>query len=202
MTGQTLSLQQAEAGLAELRALAKEEYGVELEELALRQDEESRMRLVRLAGIQVKRPFAEPEPRPDHSGNLGAARAWYWDFDKLNDPATEEAPEYRLLEKVRADEGMDKDDLVAIAHEAGLMYVVGRWLYEKMTEEQARTFIEIYHARRSKETDLAINIANLLPVVSFFAGLTGVPALGVSLAMLLVQYGFEKLTDPEPGPDA
>lgn len=33
------------------------------------------------------------------------------------------------------------------------------------------------------------------------AGVTGVPALGVSLALLLVQYGFEKLTTSDAAPD-
>lgn len=201
MTDQTLTLEEAEAALADIRLLAKDEYGVELEQLFFSQDEESRMRLVRLSGILVKRPFAVPEEREHHSGNLGASKAWYWDVDKLNDPAREQTPEYQLMEKVRTDQGMEKDGLLNIAQEAGLMYVVGRWLYGKVTEDEARSFVDLYYETKSKETELAISAANLLPVAGMLAGVTGIPALGVSLAMLLVQYGFEKLTAPDAGPD-
>lgn len=201
MTDHTLTLQEAEAALADLRALAMDEYGVELEQLFFSPDEESRMRLVRLSGIVVKRPFAVPEEREDYSGNLGASKAWYWDVDKLNDPAKEETPEYQLLEKVRTDSGMDKDSLLGIAQEAGLMYVLGSWLYGKITKEEARSFVDLYYEKKSRSTELAISAANLLPVAGLLAGVTGVPALGVSLAMLLVQYGFEKLTAPDTGPD-
>ena len=133
---------------------------------------------------------------------MGASRAWIWDEARLNDPARHEAPEYRLLAQVRSDEGMEEGQLLDIAHEAGLMYVVGRWLHGKLTREDAESFLEVYHAERSKELDLAINAANLLPMAGYLAGLTGLPGVGVSLAMILVQYGFEKLTAPEPGPDA
>ena len=201
MTDQTLTLQEAQAALADLRALSKDEYGVELEHLFFSQDEESRMRLVRLSGIVVKRPFAVPEEQAHYSGNLGASNAWYWDVNKLNDPAKEQTPEYQLLEKVRADAGMEKDGLLGIAQEAGLMYVVGRWLYGKVTEDEARSVVDLYYEKKSKETELAISAANLLPVAGLLAGVTGIPALGVSLAMLLVQYGFEKLTAPDAGPD-
>ena len=202
MTDQPITLAEAEAGLAELRALAQDEYGMELEQLFFSGTEEDRMRLVRLAGILVKRPFAEPEEREHYSGNLGASKAWIWDERKLDDPANEQTPEYQFLERVRIDQDMDKGNMLGIAQEAGLMYVVGRWLYGKVTEDEARSFVEVYHEKRSKETDLVINMANLLPVAGFLAGVTGVPALGVSLAMLLVQYGFEKLTEPDAGPDA
>ena len=198
---QTLTLQEAEVAIAELRALAKDEYGVELEQLFFSGNEEDAMRLVRLSGILVKRPFAVPEECEDYSGNLGASKAWYWNVDKLNDPAREQLPEYQLLEQVRLDQGMEKNNMLGIAQEAGLMYVVGRWLYGKVTEDEARSFVDLYYEEKSKETELAISAANLLPVAGMLAGVTGIPALGVSLAMLLVQYGFEKMTAPEARPD-
>lgn len=61
MSDHPLSRQEAEAALLELRDLAQTEYGVELERLFFSGSEEDRMRLVRLAGIVVKRPFAEPQ---------------------------------------------------------------------------------------------------------------------------------------------
>lgn len=205
MSDHPLSRQQAEAALQELRDLAQTEYGVELERLFFSGSEEDRMRLVRLAGIVVKRPFAEPQELGGYVGNFGASRAWLWDErtldQQLQQPAAQALPEAQLLEAIQRDNGWDQRDVLNIAQEAGLMYVIGRWLHGKLTEDEARSFVEVYHQKRSKETDLAINIANLLPVVGFFAGVTGVPALGVSLAMLLVQYGFEKLTEPDTGPD-
>jgi|OM-RGC.v1.038760530 hypothetical protein len=44
-----------------------------------------------------------------------------------------------------------------------------------VTDENASTFVEVYHAEKSKELSLALPVA---------------------------KYGFEKLTEPEPGPDA
>ena len=199
---QPLTLQRAEAGLRELEALALAEYGVGLDQILASRDEVDRLRLVRLVGVQIKRPFAEPEARDGFSGNLGASQAWFWDPAKLNDPANQATAEFELLERVRTESGMEKGDLIGVSQEAGLMYIVGQWLYGKLTEDEAKSFIEVYHQKRSKETGLAISLANMLPVVGFFAGLTGVPAVGVSLAMLLVQYGFEKLTQPAAGPDA
>ena len=148
-------------------------------------------------------PFAGPEDCPGYSGNLGAARAWIWDVDKLNDPARQETSEFQLLERVRTESGMDKGDLLAVAQEAGLMYVFGQWLHGKLTDENAKTFVEVYHAEKSKELSLALNVADtILPVAGVLAGVTGLPALGVSLAIIVAKYGFEKLTEPEPGPDA
>ena len=72
-----------------------------------------------------------------------------------------------------------------------------------MTDENASTFVEVYHAEKSNELSLALPVADtILPVAGVLASVTGLPALGVRLAIIVAKYGFEKLTEPEPGPDA
>ena len=198
MTEHTLSPQQVEAALKDIDQLAQKEYGLPLAQLLKSDDAGPRMQ--RLAGVILKKPFAEPK-KPGPYNPTGASRSWHWDAERLDNPALAGTPEHELLKQLRdAQGGHGWGYLLDVTHEAGLMYVVGKWLKARM-DADPKSFRQCYYEPTSPEVDLVLNVANLLPYASALAGLVGAPVLAVNLALILAKFGYEKLTDPPPQPE-
>ena len=48
----------------------------------------------------------------------------------------------------------------------------------------------------------SLNLVDLVPVASVLAGAVGVPVLAVNLALIVIKFGYEKLTEPPQIPDS
>lgn len=109
--------------------------------------------------------------------------------------------EYRLLDEIRRERGDGTwEGLVEVEHEAGLFYVLGKWVYGKLNNDE-RSLIEHYCETRPPETNLAINMVNLLPIAGGVAGVVSVPVLAVSIAFIAAEYGLDKLSQPDAIPE-
>jgi hypothetical protein len=198
MAEQTLSAEQVEAAFRDIDRLAREEYGLTLRRLLESPMAEDRLR--RLAGVMLKAPFAYSTD-PDSYNPTDARRSWHWDAARFDDPRLAGSGEYELLNQLRDEEGRGSwDDLQDITHEAGLMWVLGKWLKGRLVGE-AKSFREYYYEPTPPEVDLALSAVDLLPIASVLAGVVGVPVLAVNLALIVTKFGYEKLTEPPTQPE-
>jgi hypothetical protein len=201
MVNTGLTKQDVEAALTQLNELAESEYGQSLEKLL--EDPKGEQRLRRLAGVVLKRPFAEREERRSASDNPTDARyAWDWDEQRFNDASLQKTEEYDLLVKLRDAHGGSWGALTHVADdEVGLFYVLGKWIKGKVTNE-GKTFRDYYYETKSPEVEAALSLVDqVFNLTPFLAGFLGVPALTVSVALIAVKYGYEKVTDPPQTPD-
>ena len=109
------------AALSELDALSRDEYGVGLEELILSDSPGASMRLERIVGIVLKRPFATKAP-PNPSGLTRARRSWPWadedpddqaepmDTDPTNKPDHHEEPKKPFEKKKKKFQDRNRSD--------------------------------------------------------------------------------------------
>jgi hypothetical protein len=201
MSTENISSEQVKTALAELGELADKEYGLTLKQLL--EGPKAEQRLQRLAGVLLKKPFAQSH-EPDASYNpTDAKRSWHWgDISQFDDQQLQQTGEYNLLKQLR-DAGGERSwkDLQGITHEAGLFYVLGRWIDGKLKGDE-RTFRDYYYDKKSPEVDFVLNVANLLPVASVLAGVVGVPVLAVNLALIVTKFGYEKVAESPAMPDA
>jgi hypothetical protein len=188
----TLSQEQVESAFEEIDELAQAEYGVTLERLLELPMAEERLR--RLGGVILKMPFAT-STEPDSYNPTGSRQSWNWEAGCFEDPGLVGTEQYQLLEQLRDAQGSKSwDELRSIPHEADLMWVLGKWLKGRLAGEE-KTFRDYYYRGKSPEENLALNAVDLLPVASVLADAVGVPVLAVSLALIVTQFGYEKLTE-------
>ena len=200
MESKSIDEQTARAALVELNKLCELEYDLTLEGVLTHPGAQERLQ--RLTGVLLKRHFAKREDRGAGYNPTGANSSWVWHPDSLADPELQKLDEYQQLDDIRRenDDGTWKS-LLDVEHEAGLFYVLGKWVYGKLNNDQ-RTFIEHYRESRSPETNLAINLVNLLPIAGVVAGVVSVPVLAVSIAFIAAEYGLDKLSQPDAIPES
>ena len=153
MTKIPFTNEQVAAALREINELAEAEYGLTLEQLLDGPMAEERLK--RVAGVLLKMPFAK-SCEPQSYNPTDAKRSWDWDMSRFDEGQLRKTGEFDLLEKLLEAEGMKSwRDLIGITHEAGLFWVLGRWVKGKIQGDQ-KTFQDYYYEKKSPEVDFAL----------------------------------------------
>jgi hypothetical protein len=211
---------QIRAALAELDGLALAEYGMPLEALLLSREPISELRVQRLVGVMLKRKFAKPAP-PTGDGATHALRSWPWldDGDSLVPIESDAAKELALIEQLRMPGPWNErkpltgtaEDQVPVSwskfkddaeHERGLFKILALYVLDKFNKRETRTLKAYLEAPESKRFEAGLDLATLLfdaGVTAPLAGVLGIPTLAVGVALVGIQYGYRKLTDPNEG---
>jgi hypothetical protein len=108
-----------------LDSLAKDEYRLSLADIFTDSDtHKTAERLVRLVGVLIKEPFADPQVLASPSARTGAYRTWLLKTrDAFNGVAATDPPQYELLkefakEYIFAEGFSDKEKIYRVAHDA------------------------------------------------------------------------------------
>src|SRR6266536_4624054 len=96
----SLELREINIALEELNQISRDEYGPGLEDLLLDPSPDSALRIQRLVGIVLKRPFARQAPPAPYS-RTGARRSWPWENDTPEQHAKAAPKEFELLNQLR-----------------------------------------------------------------------------------------------------
>lgn len=216
-SNKTSQIAMIRAALADLDGLAHAEYGVPLESLLVSIDSVSELRVQRLVGIALKRKFATPVRQNAYSAT-GALRSWPWpdSGDSLVPVDRDAAPELALLEELRKPGGWNerkpltgtRADTVPVAwstfkddaeHERGLFKILALYASDRFNKQKGRTLKAYLDAPESKPFEAGLDIATLLfdtGVIGPLVSVLGVPSLAIGVALVGIQYGYRKLTDP------
>ena len=214
-----LTPREIETALAKLNRLSFGEYGVGLERLLHDDSPDAALRIQRLTGIALKRPFARPS-KPRGYTRTGARRSWPWKKTSPAASANKAPKQYKVLNQLRqpgpwnerkplAGTSGDstpiswdtfKDD---VDHERGLFKVLALYVEDKLKGRGRKTLKEYLDAKESPRFEaglsLAANLAHLA-VLTPLVRMLGLPAdVAIGLALVGVQYGYRMLTDPNAG---
>jgi hypothetical protein len=204
------------AALSELDALSRDEYGVGLEELILSDSPGASMRLERIVGIVLKRPFATKAP-PNPSGLTRARRSWPWADEDPDDQAAKAPRELAILNELRkpgtwserteqAEDGQVrpagsnweqfKDDA---DNERGLFKILVLYANDKVKKREGKSLREYLEAEESRKFEAGLDLATLAfdtAVIAPLVSLLGIPTLAVGISLVGIRYGYRVFTDP------
>lgn len=202
--------------LSKLDRLSRAEYDVGLEELLLSTSPEAALRLQRIVGIVLKRPFAEKAP-PNPQGITGARRSWPWLEKSPKELAAEGPRELAILNKLRMPGpwnerrkvGKNGDVIAAKSNwdefkddadnERGLFKILVLYVDDKLKKRKGKSLQEYVEAKESRRFEAGLNLTTLLfdaAVIGPLVSLLGIPAVAVGLALVVTQYGYRVATDP------
>jgi hypothetical protein len=91
-----------------------------------------------------------------------------------------------------------------VDHERGLFKIVALYVADVFQKQQRKTLAEYYRAAESPRLRRGLDLASIIfdsAVTAPILGITGIPGLSVSLVLLGIEYGFEKITEPDDLPD-
>jgi hypothetical protein len=209
-----LGLHDIQASLSELDALSLEEYGLPLEAVLLDPSPISAMRVQRLTGILLKRPFAIESVAPA-SSETKARRSWPWAKESPDAQAAIAPTEFAILNELRQVgpwqertpppgareitwEQLQND----VETERGLFKVLALYLNDKLRRQQGKSFKEYLEAEESRHFEAGLDLADLVfnaAVMEPIAAAIGVPTVAVGAALVAIQYGYRVFTDPNEG---
>jgi hypothetical protein len=206
-----LGLQDIQASLSELNALSLKEYGLTLEAVLLDQSPIAAMRVQRLTGILLKRPFAI-ESGASAVNETGARRSWPWAQESPDVRAAVAPAEFAVLKELRQPGPWQertppagageitweqlKDD---VETERGLFKVLALYLNDKLRRQSGKSFKDYLEAKESKQFEAGLDLAQLVfdaGVMDPIAAAIGVPTVAVGVALVAIQYGYRIFTDP------
>lgn len=211
---QQLDLQSIRTALADLNTLSLDEYGIELEALLLDRSPDAALRLQRLTGIVLKRPFAR-QAVPAGPSMTGARNSWPW-ADRTPDAYAANAPrEFTILNELRMPGSWNErkpstgtaadrkpitwEELRDDAdNERGLFKILALYVDDQLKRRERRSFREYLEARESRRFEAGLDLATLLfdaAVTGPVAALLGIPTLAVGVALVGLQYGYRRATD-------
>lgn len=213
-TSKSIELEQIKAALAELDQISIDEYGLALEDLLLDPSPDSALRVQRLTGIVLKRPFARPAPPASYS-RTGARRSWPWAGGTPEEQAKVAPRELAILNHLRMPGPWNErkplagtaDDLVPITWsdlkddadtERGLFKILALYVDDKLKGREGRTLREYLETDESRRFEAGLDLATLIfdaTVTPPLASLLGIPTLAVGVALVCIQYGYRKATD-------
>jgi hypothetical protein len=211
-TSKHLELKEVKAALKELNQLSMREYdGRKLEDLLLDPSPDSALRVQRLTGIMLKRPFAKKGGRPAYS-MTGARRSWPW-ADETPEQRAKVAPkEFAILNELRkpgswherkptgnANDPITWEDFKDDAdNERGLFKILVLYVDDKLKDRDKKSFREYLEAKESPRFAAGLDLATLVfdaAVTVPVATLLGIPSIAVGVALVGIQYGYRKATD-------
>jgi hypothetical protein len=209
--------QKVRAALKDLSEICQGEYGISLESLLLDDSRDAALRLQRVTGIVLKRPFATRQPRTGGASMTGAQNAWPW-RDEDPDKLASSAPELALLENLRTTGPWSRGNSYAynqtpgekipwqafksdVEHERGLFKVLALWVSDQV-DEKDRSLKEYLDAKESKRFEAGLDLAVLLAdaaIMTPLGAFLGVPSVAIGIALVGIQYGYRWLTDENEG---
>jgi hypothetical protein len=200
------------AAVREIHELCDSEHGISLPQLLV--SELGDLRLQRLTGILLKRPFARAVSRSEPACGLGGRSDWVWVRERFEDPSRIRTGEYHLLEALRqtvpprrpgACAGATWDDLLFEAdHERGLYKILVRWLRAEIARQTGGTFRRLFPSGVRVPwctwAEVADELAagRALPLIFRYVPVAA-PAAGLTL--LGVRYGYLRLAAAGDRPD-
>jgi hypothetical protein len=213
-TSKRLELEVINTALRELNQISVDEYGLGLEDLLLDPSPNSALRVQRLIGIVLKRPFAREAPPVSYS-KTSARRSWPWATDGPEHRAKVAPKEFAILDQLRmpgpwnerkpvADNAQDlvpitwselKDDA---DNERGLFKILALYVDDKLKQRDRKSFREYLEADESPRFEAGLDLAVLLfdaAVTGPLATLLGIPSVAVGVALVGIQYGYRRTTD-------
>src|ERR1700688_2048384 len=157
-THSAITIEDVRRALADLDALCHSEYpGFTIEELLTNGQPISPVRMQRLAGIVLKRPFAVEGGVPYYS-ETGAQHSWPW--RKESPDKQKGTPEYKLLDELRLpgpwhefqpEVEKNWDQLKGDAdRERGLFKIVALYVVDKFDKREPKTLREYLDAKESR----------------------------------------------------
>jgi len=207
---QHLGLQDIRAALSELNTLSLDEYGLTLEAVLLDPSPVAEMRIQRLTGILLKRPFATMSATPSYS-ETGARRSWPWAQESPDARRASAPTEFAILEELRQAGPWQevtppagateitwiqlKDD---VEHERGLFKVLALFLNDKIRKREGKSFKEYLEADESRHFEAGLDLAEMLfdsAVTAPVIAAVGVPGVAVGVALVAIQYGYRTFSD-------
>jgi hypothetical protein len=207
-----LEIEQIRAAIADLGALSESEYGMRLEQLLL--DETSGpLRLQRLSGIVLKRKFARRRANAGYS-MTGANWSWPWVEGSPEPHGASSSRELQLLNELRkagpwneskpqaqsrGDESSWEDFKADVEHERGLFKILALWVDDKWNGNETKTLRAYLETPESRRFETGLDLTTLVfdaAITGPLAALLGVPTLAVGVALVGIQYGYRRLTDP------
>lgn len=213
-TGKRFELREINIALGRLNQISRDEYGVGLEDLLVDPSPDSALRVQRLVGIALKRPFAREAPPVPYS-RTGARRSWPWEDHTLDHGATVAPEEFALLDQLRMPGPWNErkplvgnaDDLVPITwsqfrddvdNERGLFKILALYVDDKLKRRDRKSFREYLDADESPRFEAGLDLSVLLfdaAVTGPVAALIGIPTVAVGVALVGIQYGYRLTTD-------
>jgi hypothetical protein len=214
-TDQRFERRHIKAALNELDNLSRDEYGIGLERLLLDPSPDSALRLQRIVGIVLKRPFARRAPPVSHS-RTGARRSWPW-ADETPDKHAGDAPkEFAILNELRMPGPWNERKPIAepdgvtpipitwaelkddADNERGLFKILALYVDDTLKNRDRRTLREYLEADESRRFEAGLDLAAVAfdwAVTAPLLTLLGVPSLAIGVALVGIQYGYRRATD-------
>lgn len=209
------------AALAELDAIARDEYGPKvkgLDDLLADPTRLGALRMQRVVGISLKRAFADQKRRSpsDPQSETRANNSWPWKEPGTPEDQAQAAPrEFALLEELRkpgpwnepsgylqrADPTapIDWDDFKRdVETERGLFKVAILYAQDRINWRETKTFREYLDAKESRKFEAGLDTADLLTkeiILAPLMAVLGVSPLAVGIALVLFRYGHRRATD-------
>ena len=210
-----LEMKEISAALAELDGISRDEYhGLSLEELLLDPGEVSALRLQRITGIALKRPFAKRAEAPPYS-RTGAKWSWPWTPDSPVAQASVAPREFEILcqlrmpgswnerKQLRGDAGdlvpIEWDDFKSdVEHERGLFKILALYVDDVLKLREGRSIREYLEADESPAFEGGLDLATVIfdaAVTTPISAVLGIPSVAVGVALVVLQYGYRRATD-------
>jgi hypothetical protein len=198
------------SGLRELDDLCKDEYGISLAAMLHEGSALSAQRMQRLTGIVLKKKFAKRAGR----GPSSATNANYtWPWAGSPEMAASDAPrEFAILEELRKPGSWNSeriprdgvqlswDEFIDEAeNERGLFKFLALYVSDRIQSRQRKSIREYLQSEESRKFEAGLDLAVLVfdsAVTGPIAAVIGVPAVAVGIALVGIQFGYRKLTDP------
>jgi len=209
----SLTKAQVAAAVAELDALSKSEYGLPLEQLLLDDSPLAAQRMQRLTGIVLKQKFAR-RSGPARYGSTGAKHSWPWagspasaaksapkEFEILGElrkpgPWNERKPKATPQDPESSTWDEFRDD---VEHERGLFKVLALYVNDRINAREKKSIREYLESKETRKFEAGLDLATLVfdaAITGPVAALLGLPTLAVGVALVGMQYGYRKFTDP------
>ena len=191
--------------LRELDELSQAEYGMALVDVVEDPD-----RLRRLTGIMIKKPFGTPHPIAGHGTATGARRYWEWDSAKLAHPDDASAPEYQMLQELRAHVGLRpgprglKDLADQADSERGLFKITAGWLLDRLRGQKPKSLRQYYGAEESKKAAALLDLADMVTnfaLTPVYMALLPAGGFVVPILLLAAKHGYAAVFNSEMVPD-
>lgn len=213
-TNTDLRLEEVQAALEELNQVSLDEYGRGLEALLLDPSSDSALRLQRLVGIILKRPFArQADPVP--YSRTRARHSWPWAEESPEGLAKVAPNEFAILNQLRLPGSWNErkslagnaNDSVPITwdelkddaeNERGLFKVLALYVDDKLKRRDRRSLKEYLEADESRRFEAGLDLATLVfdaAVTGPIAALLGIPSVAVGVVLVGIQYGYRRATD-------
>ena len=213
----TMTLAEINEALAFLNDLCSKEYpGVTLEDVLLDPNANiSELRLQRLTGIALKKPFAKPGERTQSSVTR-AERSWEWSTTEPDEASFPKSKELEIINELRMPGSWNdrkpfastKDDQTPtewkdfthdVDHERGLFKVLVLYIDDKLKGKQKRSLVDYTEADESRRLEAGLDMATLVfdaAVTTPLVSLLGIHPVVVGTVLIGCRFGYRKLLDP------